>query len=246
MAKFLNSSGISYALENLIKKSDTSLILISPYLKFNEKIKQFLHEKNMLKIDIKIIFGKEDLQTRESDWLKTMDSIKVLFCKNLHAKCYANEKEAIITSMNLYDFSQQNNNEMGIHVTKEDDPELYKDVYDEVTSLIRISEYFKIGDKNAPQKKERATKGSKVAKKINKFISKVNPLKKGRCIRCGDEVGLDPKSPLCKGCYKEWKKSSDPSHEEKFCHVCGKENKSTLEKPACYSCYKKNEATFSR
>ena len=198
MAKFLNSSGISYALENLIKKTDATLILISPYLKFNEKIKQFLHEKNLLKIDVKIIFGKENLQTQESSWLKTMDSIKILFCKNLHAKCYVNEKEAIITSMNLYDFSQQNNNEMGIHVIKEDDPELYGDVYDEVTSLIRISEYADVGGKNA-SKKERPTKGSRVTKKINKFTSKVNSLKKGRCIMKNDN------SAILKNLIREWR-----------------------------------------
>lgn len=34
--------------------------------------------------------------------------------------------------MNLYSFSQQNNDEMGIHVTKEEDEELYNDIYNEV------------------------------------------------------------------------------------------------------------------
>ena len=140
MAKFLNSSGITYYLENLIKNAETHLVFISPYIKFNLRIKQLLDERNSFKFNTTLIYGKTDLQTEESDWLKSKEFIKVKFCENLHAKCYINEKEAIITSMNLYDFSQQNNNEMGIYVNKNDSSELYNDIEKEVDRLIRISE----------------------------------------------------------------------------------------------------------
>lgn len=226
MAKFLNSSAITHYLENLIKNANTSLFLISPYLKFNSRIKQLLDDRNRLRIDIKIIYGKVDLQTEESNWLKSMDFIRVLFCKNLHAKCYINEKEAIITSMNLYDFSQQNNNEMGIHIIKEDDPELYQEINNEVNSLIRTSEHVSISIEKVDTKKESSKK---------KF-SKEN---KGHCIRCSTEIKLDPAYPLCKKCYQIWSRYSDPTYEEKFCHICDKETKSSMEKPVCYSCYKK-------
>ncbi len=228
MAKFLNSSGISYHLENLIKNANLSLFLISPYLKFNSRIKQLLEERNRLKRDIRIIYGKVDLQTEESSWLKSMDSIKVLFCKNLHAKCYLNEKEAIITSMNLYEFSQQNNNEMGIYVTKEDDPELYKDIYEEVDGLILTSEQVAISIEKVEPKKEYSKK--------NFFKGK-----EGHCIRCDVKIKLNSEHPLCAKCYKSWSKYSDATYEEKFCHICGKENKSSLEKPVCYSCYEKSK-----
>ena len=160
MVKFLNSSGISYHLENLIKNANSNLFLISPYLKFNQRIKDLLDDRNNFRIDIKIIYGKVDLQTEESNWLKSKDFIKVLFRKNLHAKCYINEKEAIITSMNLYDFSQQNNNEMGIYIIKEEDPELYKDINDEVQSLIRTSEHVSISIEKVIPKKESSKKKS--------------------------------------------------------------------------------------
>ncbi len=227
MAKFLNSSGISYHLENLIKNASTSLFLISPYLKFNTRIKQLLDDKNRLRLDIRIIYGKVDLQTDESKWLKSMDSIKVLFCKNLHAKCYINENEAIITSMNLYDFSQQENNEMGIYVTKKDDPELYGEINREVISLIRTSEHVSISIEKVEPKKEKPKK--------THFNGE------GNCIRCGCKIKLDAEHPLCKKCYNSWSKYSDPTYEEKFCHVCGKNKKTSLKKPVCYSCYKKTK-----
>ena len=69
-----------------------------------------------------------------------MNNIRASFCKELHAKCYLNEKAAILTSMNLYEFSQVNNNEMGVYIEKEKDPVLYKDIYDEVQRLIRVSD----------------------------------------------------------------------------------------------------------
>ena len=140
MAKFLDTTGVSYHLQQLINKANERLILISPYLKINEKIKQSLEDKNRMKIDMRVIYGKNELQPEENNWLKSMTSIRSSFCKDLHAKCYLNESEAILTSMNLYEFSQVNNNEMGIYVVKETDPTLYNEIYEEVKRLIRISD----------------------------------------------------------------------------------------------------------
>jgi len=140
MAKFLNTSGTTYHLEELIKKSSDRLILISPYLKLNERIKELLEDKNRLKIDIRIVYGKSDLQPEEINWLKNLTFIRTSFCKNLHAKCYMNENECIITSLNLYEFSQINNNEMGVLISRDSDSQLYSDAYEEAQRIIRISE----------------------------------------------------------------------------------------------------------
>ena len=140
MAKFLNTSGTTYHLEEMIKKASDRLILISPYLKLNERVKELLEDKNRLKIDIRIVYGKSDLQPEEINWLKGLDFVRTSFCKNLHAKCYMNENECIITSLNLYEFSQINNNEMGILISRDADNQLYSDAYEEAQRIIRISE----------------------------------------------------------------------------------------------------------
>ena len=140
MAKFLNTSGTTYHLEEMIKKASDRLILISPYLKLNERVKELLEDKNRLKIDIRIVYGKSDLQPEEINWLKELDFVRTSFCKNLHAKCYMNENECIITSLNLYEFSQINNNEMGILIARDADNQLYSDAYEEAQRIIRISE----------------------------------------------------------------------------------------------------------
>ena len=88
--------------------------------------------------------GKSELQPEEINWLKELTYIRTSFCKNLHAKCYLNEEMCIITSLNLYEFSQVNNNEMGVLIQRGDDHELYRDAYDEALRIIRVSDEVRI------------------------------------------------------------------------------------------------------
>ena len=144
MAKCLNTSGTNFFLEELIKNAKERLILISPYLRLNDRIKELLEDKDRLKIDIRIVYGKSDLHPDEIKWMQKLDYVRVSFCKNLHAKCYINESECIISSLNLYEFSQVNNNEMGILVRKYEDNEVFKDAYEEAQRIIRISDEVRI------------------------------------------------------------------------------------------------------
>jgi len=144
MAKFLNTSATNYFLEEIIKSSKDRLVLISPYLRVNERVKELLEDKNRLKIDVRLVYGKNDLQPAEMNWLKDLTYVRTSYCKNLHAKCYMNEETAIITSLNLYEFSQVNNNEMGVLINRRDDCDLYRDTWEEAQRIIRISEEVRI------------------------------------------------------------------------------------------------------
>ncbi|AYF90535.1 DNA repair protein [Pseudomonas sp. DY-1] len=144
MAKFLNTSATNYFLEEMIKNAKDRLVLISPFLKLNDRMKELLADKDRLKIDVRIVYGKSELQPEEINWLKELSYVRTSFCKNLHAKCYLNEDLCIITSLNLYEFSQVNNNEMGVLIRRSDDPELYKDAYEEAQRIIRISDEVRI------------------------------------------------------------------------------------------------------
>ena len=144
MAKFLSTTGTNYHLEELIKGASDRLILISPFLKLNDRMKELLADKNRLKIDVRIVYGKSELQPQEIEWLRGLTYIRTSFCRNLHAKCYMNEELCIITSLNLYEFSQVNNNEMGILIQRSEDSQLYKDAYEEAQRIIRISEEVRI------------------------------------------------------------------------------------------------------
>lgn len=186
MAKFLNTSATNYFLEELIKNATDRLILISPFLKLNDRMKELLADKNRLKIDVRIVYGKSELQPEEINWLKELTYIRTSFCKNLHAKCYLNEELCIITSLNLYEFSQINNNEMGVLIRRSDDAELYKDAYEEAQRIIRISDEVRISlervtnaTESKPETEETFEKltSSKLAQKLgmktNEFVEKL-------------------------------------------------------------------------
>jgi len=165
MAEFLDTQGVSYYLKKLINNSDDKLYLISPYLQLNNQLKLSLEDRHKFSIDIIIIYGKvSDINPEDSTWLQSMQGIKLLFHKDLHAKCYFNEKEAIITSMNLYMFSQQNNVEMGIYISKEKDEELYKQIANEVDRIKRGSEHRTISVQKVDNKKNEIPKEIPIVK----------------------------------------------------------------------------------
>ena len=167
MAKFLNTSATNYFLEELIKDAKDRLILISPFLRLNDRIKELLTDKNRLKIDVRIVYGKSELQPEEIGWLNELAYVRTSFCRNLHAKCYMNEELCIVTSLNLYEFSQVNNNEMGVLIRRSDDSELYRDAYEEAQRIIRISEEVRITlERVAAQTESEKTEDDEPAAKL--------------------------------------------------------------------------------
>ncbi|MCL2020532.1 MAG: phospholipase D-like domain-containing protein [Betaproteobacteria bacterium] len=163
MAKFLNTSATNYFLEELIKSAKDRLILISPFLRLNDRIKELLEDKNRLKIDVRVVYGKSELQPEEINWLKELTFLRTSFCKNLHAKCYMNEELCIITSLNLYEFSQVNNNEMGVLIRRSEDHELYKESYEEAQRIIRVSDEIRISVETVEKEAESSVEGEDLA-----------------------------------------------------------------------------------
>ena len=74
--------------------------------------------------------------------------------------------------MNLYSFSQQNNDEMGIYVTKENDPDLYNDIYTEAQRLLTISEEIRVSVKKIDKKAEDNKREEKQPRKTSQDFSK--------------------------------------------------------------------------
>jgi phosphatidylserine/phosphatidylglycerophosphate/cardiolipin synthase-like enzyme len=220
MATFLTTAGISYHLEELIKGTNERLILISPYLQFNKRIKENIENLNNKKRDIRIIFREDNLQIEDNNWLASQFSLRTSICKSLHAKCYLNENEAIITSMNLYEFSQLNNDEMGIHFTKTRDPELYNSALKDAERLLTNSEKISVTVKkiNAePLLKREVLKG----REVNALVTKPTTQPKGFCIRTGVSISFNVEKPMCNEAYASWNKFGDGNYPEKFCHFSG-------------------------
>ena len=237
MAKFLNTSGITHQLEEIIKGSQGGrLLLISPYLSFSPRMKDLLEDQARWKTDIRIVYGKTDPRPEETKWLDDND-VRTSFRQHLHAKCYMSDSHALVTSMNLYQFSQVNNDEMGILVSAEDDPELYREIKDEAERILRRSENVRlnvtrIDEVHEPVQATRKTRPSGAGGKTALPES-------GFCLRCASAIPFDPGRPYCKSDYGSWARFKNREFEEQHCHACGKEHGTSMAKPVCLSCYPK-------
>lgn len=121
MAHFVEADQLNTALTDMIHEADNYLWFISPYIKLNDRIKFSLKAlKDRPNTEIVIVFGKNENDVSKSMSLEDLKffiefpNIRIMHIANLHAKYYGSEDFAIITSMNLYEFSQVNNLEAGV------------------------------------------------------------------------------------------------------------------------------------
>lgn len=144
MAKFITTKQITSELEDLIKKADERLYIVSPYLKLSKDFRDLLTYRNTNRRDTKIIFGKQELNPEQMTFFQGLRFVYLFFSEDLHAKCYINDTKMIITSMNFYDFSMMNNKEMGILIDKTvtEDTQVYNDAWSEIDFIEKTSKPF--------------------------------------------------------------------------------------------------------
>ncbi|MDR2963530.1 MAG: phospholipase D family protein [Bacteroidales bacterium] len=228
MAKYLRTSSISAEVENLIRDAKERLYIISPYLKLSDNIKELFNDKERDKTDVRIIFGKQELNPSEMSYLQQKKYIRLYFSKNLHAKCYLNEKKMVISSMNLYEFSQVNNKEMGILIDRDDenDKNVYEDAWRDIDSILNNATDFAYIEVPKENKQEK-----EVAKKTTQ--TKPSTPKQGYCIRTGVPIPFNVEKPMSYEAYQRWAEYGNPDYPEKFCHFSGEPSngKTSVERP---------------
>jgi len=207
MAKFLDCSGVQSELTNIIKNAERKLLIVSPYLKISTQTKHYLKSIDKKEVPTVIIF-RTGKNAAEDDlaFFKELNHLKYGQCDNLHSKCYLNEKTGLITSMNLHEYSQTHNWEMGILFTKQNDSEIYRDVIKELGHLVTAAKPYsetkafcircgKTMDEFNPDKPLCNNCYSIWAKyKRKQYAEKF-------CHACGsDKTGISVGKPLCKEC----------------------------------------------
>ena len=237
MARFLDASATSAALINLIKNSNDYLFVVSPYIKMTTQFKNYLPGLATKNLDFMLIYRTDSkLDPVDEKFLRENRQIQVYTCDNLHAKCYLNENEGIISSLNLYEHSQVSNWEMGVFFDKNQDPDLYQNAVNELKLILQASKSKSIIAEQKPIRKVKFIPEKKGL--LDKIFDATLGPETGFCIRCGNKLDLDPNRPLCPQCYTTWSKHANPSYRERYCHECGKQKQTSYEKPICYECFK--------
>lgn len=134
--ELLETAAQSLEIENIIKYSYEYLLIVSPYLKINNRLKPKLAEAFERTDSVIILYRENELNQDESLWLNGFTKVQLLPIKNLHAKCYLNEETALITSMNLYDYSQINNHELGVKLTAKSNSNEIRTLIDFIHNII--------------------------------------------------------------------------------------------------------------
>lgn len=124
MAEFLTGKNLNEFIYDVIWKAEDRLLIVSPFIKLDDYFKKiFENHKHNHKLEIIIVFGKNEVAPNKSfrevdfEFFKQFKNVAIVYCSNLHAKYYGNEKGGVITSINLYDKSFENNVEFGVAYT---------------------------------------------------------------------------------------------------------------------------------
>lgn len=123
MAEFITEKQLDEKLTDIIWNAKKELIILSPFIRLDDYCKNVVFKKlkNNPELEIIIVFGKNEGETQRSltpadlEIFKEYSYISIIYCKNLHAKYYANENEALLTSLNLLGKSMTENVEYGIY-----------------------------------------------------------------------------------------------------------------------------------
>jgi hypothetical protein len=232
MAQFNTTAGIAHTIETIIKTAKHEIILVSPYVQINRLVMQRLHDAAAKNIAIKFIY-REDADNKKDELAKLtqLPTLQLYAVKNLHAKCFMNEHSLHIGSMNLYNYSEKNNREMGVTFTLHDSPEIYAQAYEEVQSILRASTL------QLPP----AAATTALKQPSEKLLIATTPAPAptgGYCIRCRCTIPLHINRPYCNSCRSAVLARQSPACNGRHCHHCGKTTSTTLKAPYCPPCWR--------
>ena len=131
---------------SLIENAEEYIYIVCPFIELHHHFKRALkrHVDNE-NLQIVVLFGKftnnnhYKMIEEDSNFLKTFPNIRILYHSKLHAKFYANEKTALVTSLNMNHSSHNKNLEYGISIDIDSNP-LAKDLFSFIDEIISESE----------------------------------------------------------------------------------------------------------
>ncbi len=136
----IGTTEISYEIEQMLKDAEKFLILVTPYLKLNQRLKVKISDAFQNIDDVFVLYRDNQNDDSDIQWFTNFKNVEVFSIKNLHSKIYLNENSAIISSMNLYEYSQINNHEIGVKLDFKTNTDEYKRCLDEIR-IISETEY---------------------------------------------------------------------------------------------------------
>ena len=130
MADFLTTKGALSKIEDVIRDADKALTVITPYVQISEDFARRLRDADERGVQIRLVCRIKDLVSSQRAKLAEFDNLRVYDDPKLHAKCFINEVGLVLTSLNFYQASEQNN-EMGVYLDAHEDRRAFSDAVKE-------------------------------------------------------------------------------------------------------------------
>ena len=130
--EFMTTPKINYYIENIIDKAEEFIYIVTPFIKINKRLNELIRIKREQGIPVYLICRKDSISQPEFENLFS----QIYDRKTLHAKTILSEKSCIVTSMNLYEFSQINNDEMGFYLERKIFNNGYHSVFAEIKKIV--------------------------------------------------------------------------------------------------------------
>lgn len=216
MARFLTTLTTRAAIQEVISGAKAELTIICPYNVLSDDLQMRLKDAAGRGVRITFVCRQKPLADELERLLRGLPGLILVHDEKLHAKCYYNETQMVITSFNLLISSEQNW-EMGVQFDVSEDA--YTAAKAEAQLMIRNA-------KALPPLREasRATNAGEMA-----AVS-------GYCLRCRNALKFNPERPYCSYCYASWSKWGNWNYKERNCHKCGGNFPTTRENPLCSKC----------
>lgn len=224
MAKFVKNKGLVQKITDVIEEAEEILYMVCPYYKILEEHLVALQEASNRRVEINLIYSKAELNHKELLKLKTIRRLSVFRIENLHAKCYANEKEVVLSTMNLHEYSAINNIEMGMIMKKGIDDENFSKAFKEIKRIHHRSEKRNINalEKSVIKKVQQHINPVYLSRKASYYFEeKLDRKHHGYCIRTGQQIPFNPNRPFSRDAYEVWNDFKNPYYEENYCHFSG-------------------------
>lgn len=232
MIQVLSTNNLASSIRNIIRRARERVILISPFIDENSDIFDYLYRLKQKSYSVPIFvitrtpeqihYNKESHKNAIRKFSE-IENCYVHYCKDLHSKCYFNEVEMVITSLNLLPSSEEHNFELGVYFDKGE--RIFGDALQEINDICKES---------VPKMNRISNDGTFIKQPMTAF-----------CIHSGEQIPYqdifeDKRVTKRYIEYRIYKKLSIRQQEEncthKYCHCCGKPYSATLKEPLCPLC----------
>jgi len=235
--EIITATSIAEKIENIIEQSEEYCFLVTPYFYHWTQLENCFVNASKQKKKIVLFIRDEKRYTPYINEFYEKYNFDIVFIKKLHAKLYVNEHEALITSMNIYEYSKNENYEIGVLIKNKND-------LNDIVSKYIINKVFQSGETHVLEGKyyQSLKNGSFFKKNINcnnmTDKNNNNNPEKETISSCGESLNLNNNTENNSNslCESNSNIKSSTNNNQGHCIYCNTLIPFNREESVCKSC----------